>query len=239
MIYVLLWQSLSLSPSVRHAVLQYLSRTTHRVLKSGLEWEVLLNMDPRSFQSHMRLTREQFNHFVDQLKRSGLSDDQQPGGFSQPPVVQKALVFLWYMGNQNSFREISDKFNVSRGSAHNIVLEVLEVTCSLAHMYITLPTDCDKGVISAVFYRLCGIRAIIGAIDGCHIKIQRPAIRGGDYLNRKGFYSLLLQGTVDDQGRFLDIFTGVPGKVHDSRMLRMLCSHFLKTGSRRWVQVTS
>ncbi len=106
-------------------------------------------MDPRSFQSHMRLTREQFNHFVDQLKRSGLSDDQQPGGLAQPPVVQKALVFLWYMGNQNSFREISDKFNVSRGSAHNIVLEVLEVT-----MYITLPTDCDKGVISAVFYRL-------------------------------------------------------------------------------------
>ncbi len=91
---------------------------------------------------------------------------------------------------------------------------------SPAHMYITLPNDCDKGVISAVFYRLCGIRAIIGAIDGCHIKIQRPAIRGGDYLNRKGFYSLLLQGIVDDQGRFLDIFTGVPGKVHDSRMLR-------------------
>lgn len=71
-----------------------------------------------------------------------------------------------------------------------------------------------------MFYRLCGIRGIIGAIDGCHIHIQRPVVRGGDYLNRKGFYSLLLQGIVNDQGRFLDIFIGVPGKLHDSRMLR-------------------
>lgn len=128
----------------RHAILQCYSLTAHRVLKTGLQWEILLNMDPCSFQSHMRLTREQFNCFVDQLKRSGLSDDQQPGGLARPPVVQKALMFLWYMSNQNSFREISDKFNVSRGAAHNIVLEILDVTCSLAHMYITWPTDCEK-----------------------------------------------------------------------------------------------
>ncbi len=45
-------------------------------------------------------------------------------------------------------------------------------------------------------------------------------VRGGDYLNCKQFYSVLLQGVVDDQDRFIDIFVGSPGKVHDSSMLR-------------------
>ncbi|KAK0154309.1 putative nuclease HARBI1 [Merluccius polli] len=66
-----------------------------------------------------------------------------------------------------------------------------------------------------------------GAIDGCHIKIQRPTLRGGDYLNRKGFYSVLLQGIVNERGRFLDIFVGPPGRVHDARMLRT--SDFYRT----------
>lgn len=167
-------------------------------------------MDPSSFQSHMRLTREQFNCFVDQLKRSGLSDDQQPGGPARPPVVQKAHVFLWYMGNQNSIFPVEQLIIMS---LRFWMLPARLLTC----------TDCDKRVISAVFCRLCGIRGIIGAIDGCHIHIQRPVVRGGDYLNRKGFYSLLLKGIVNDQGRFLDIFIG----VHDSRMLR--ASTFFET----------
>ncbi|KAJ8371752.1 hypothetical protein AAFF_G00302590 [Aldrovandia affinis] len=59
-----------------------------------------------------------------------------------------------------------------------------------------------------------------GAIDGCHIKLQRPPVRGGDYLNRKGYYSVVLQGIVDERGRFRDIYVGAPGRVHDSRILR-------------------
>ncbi|CAL8388268.1 unnamed protein product [Boreogadus saida] len=30
----------------------------------------------------------------------------------------------------------------------------------------------------------------------------------------------LLQGIVNDEGRFIDIFVGPPGRVHDARMLR-------------------
>ncbi len=38
-------------------------------------------------------------------------------------------------------------------------------------------------------------------------------------MNCKSFYSTLLQGIVDKRGRFLDIFAGPPGRVHDARML--------------------
>ena len=38
---------------------------------------------------------------------------------------------------------------------------------------------------------------------------------------QEGLLSVLLQGIVDDLGRFTDIFAGPPGRVHDARMLRV------------------
>lgn len=37
--------------------------------------------------------------------------------------------------------------------------------------------------------------------------------------SRKSYYSSL-QGTVDERGRFIDIFSGPPGRVHNARMFR-------------------
>lgn len=39
-------------------------------------------------------------------------------------------------------------------------------------------------------------------------------------MNYKSFYSVLLQGIVDERGQFIDIFAGAPGTVQDARMLK-------------------
>ena len=79
-----------------------------------------------------------------------------------------------------------------------------------------------RSLLSAgVFARSSGIANIIGAIDGCHIRLRRPWRHGSDYLNRKRYFSVLLQGICDDRGRFIDVFVGPPGRVHDARMLRL------------------
>ena len=39
-------------------------------------------------------------------------------------------------------------------------------------------------------------------------------------MNRKGYFSILLQGVCDDRGKLMDVFIGPPGRVHDARMLR-------------------
>ena len=38
---------------------------------------------------------------------------------------------------------------------------------------------------------------IVGAIDGCHIEINAPPENKEDYFNRKQYYSINLQGTVN------------------------------------------
>ncbi|KAL2099480.1 hypothetical protein ACEWY4_003874 [Coilia grayii] len=62
---------------------------------------------------------------------------------------------------------------------------------------------------------------VAGAIDGTHITIRAPSENSSDYYNRKGNYSIILQGVVDHRMRFWDINVGRPGKVHDARVLSL------------------
>ena len=62
-----------------------------------------------------------------------------------------------------------------------------------------------------------GVPQCVGAIDGCHILIS-PAMNRTDYYNRKGWYSMILQGVVDHSYCFMDINVGWPGSVHDAHV---------------------
>ena len=57
-----------------------------------------------------------------------------------------------------------------------------------------------------------------GAVDGTHIPIVSPKECPADYYNRKGWHSIILQSTVDHAGRFMDVYVGWTGRVHDARV---------------------
>lgn len=61
---------------------------------------------------------------------------------------------------------------------------------------------------------------VIGAIDGTHIEINRPAIDPDSYYTRKKTYAVHAQGVVDHQKKFIDVFVGYPGSVHDDRVFK-------------------
>lgn len=61
---------------------------------------------------------------------------------------------------------------------------------------------------------------ILGAIDGCHIRIVKPQNYPNSYINRKGYPSVLLQGICDSRKLFLDVYAGEPGSIHDARLLQ-------------------
>ncbi|XP_046556706.1 protein ALP1-like [Haliotis rubra] len=57
-----------------------------------------------------------------------------------------------------------------------------------------------------------------GAIDATHIPIVAPQQFHSDTVNRKGFYSIIMQAVCDDKYRFTDVCIGWPGRVHDARV---------------------
>lgn len=88
---------------------------------------------------------------------------------------------------------------------------------------ICLPTPQELQVITqgvAALARSDAFDRVAGALDGCHVRIKSPGnVNAADYINYKLFPSIHLQAVCDAQGRFLDIFVGYPGSVHDAKVL--------------------
>ncbi|XP_013886551.1 uncharacterized protein LOC106534454 [Austrofundulus limnaeus] len=200
----------------RRRLLMILLEREQIFTEPGGRWEEMPNADPSAFVRHFRLTKTQFFYLLMQLQVNGLKEGPAP----PVSVAKKVLMFLWFMANQGDFSDMSDKFAVPPPSAYGIISEVLKVISTMGRTFVSWPSDGQRASSAAAFLRLSGLGGVIGAIDGCHIRMRRPAVRGGDYINHRSFYSILLQAVVDEGGRFTDIFAGPPGRVRDERMLR-------------------
>ena len=64
-----------------------------------------------------------------------------------------------------------------------------------------------------------GMVQCASAIDGCHIPVKLPKHYHTDSYNRKGRYSVIVQGSVDHDYLFCNINIGWPGSVHDAHVL--------------------
>jgi len=125
------------------------------------------------------------------------------------------LMTLWYLCNTETFRQCSDRFNVTKSSYHRIITKIIEFLIRKSGQYIVWPTGQRLHKIKSEFFKMHGIDGVIGAIDGSHIKIKRPTSKDHYvYYNKKGVYSLLIQGVCDYQKKFISFFCGEPGSIH-------------------------
>lgn len=82
-----------------------------------------------------------------------------------------------------------------------------------------MPDPARQTDIAASFQLSCGLPNIIGIIDGTHIRLSAPVGGDPDYINRKGFPSVVLQVIVDDNLLITSAQTGWLGFSHDERIL--------------------
>lgn len=59
----------------------------------------------------------------------------------------------------------------------------------------------------------------VGAIDRCHIRIKPPNTHKEVYFTYKQSHSIQMQA-ICDTGRFINVFIGYPGSVHDTRIFK-------------------
>lgn len=179
-------------------------------------------MDSSNLQRLVGVSREKFDQFVGILERMGQSDTPfRYAGQGHISLRKKALLFLWYMSTSDSFREIARKFRLSQSAAYQTVERVLKDVSHHSSNFVAWMNANEKSRNAERFHAETGFRNVVGAIDGCQIRILRPPQEGDNYLNVKGFYSILLQAVCDSQGNFVDIFVGPPGCMNDATMLRM------------------
>ncbi|RXN13240.1 nuclease HARBI1 [Labeo rohita] len=135
----------------------------------------------------------------------------------------EVLVFLYWLAHAASYRVVSMAFDIPKSTVHDIVHRISRAVICILKRVITIPTPDDLEEVGAGFAQLAGSPAfctVAGAIDGCHIRIKAPASDAPCYFNRKLFHSVQLQAITDHKGKFIDIFVGYPGSVHDARVLK-------------------
>ena len=174
-------------------------------------WEHIVNesFTPNDWLSNFRMSRNTFLYLCNELRDKILKRDTD----MRPAisVEKRVAITLWYMATNSDYRTVGHLFGVSTASVCRIRREVCQAIVKvLLRKYIHIPTD---SALSAVLSGFAGkgFPQCAGAIDGCHIPIEAPQQCPADYHNRKGWYSIVLQGLVDHAGCFIGINVGWPG----------------------------
>lgn len=142
------------------------------------------------------------------------------GGWPTIGKDKQILVTLWYLANQETFRQVSDRFGITESACYYTISHIVQSIVDMREKYIKWPVRDSYAQVAAAFEQKKGIPNILGTIDGSHISINQPIQNQIDYVNRKGTHSILLQGVVDHRKLFIDVYCGEPGSIHDARLLR-------------------
>ena len=133
-------------------------------------------------------------------------------------------IALWCLATCSEYRTIGHLFGVARCTVCVIVQNTCKaIVDNLLSIYISFPRGEDLCHVVEGFKNKWGMIQCAGSIHGCHIPVRPPASNHTDYYNRKGWYSVLLQGVVDQKYLFTDTCIGWPGSVHNARVLANSC----------------
>ena len=182
-------------------------------------WTVKYVFKTNDWCENFRMRKETFEFLCNRLRNY---ITKQCTNMSQPiSVEERVAVTLWYLSAGSGFRTVAWLFGISKSSVCTIVRETCDAIVQvLQKQMIKLPKgDMLDRVIEGFEFKW-GFPNCVGAVDGTHIPVTPPSNCRTDYYNRKGSYSIILQGLVDFKYLFTDIYVGWPGKVHDARVFR-------------------
>uniref|UniRef100_A0A8C3T5Y6 DDE Tnp4 domain-containing protein n=1 Tax=Chelydra serpentina TaxID=8475 RepID=A0A8C3T5Y6_CHESE len=132
-------------------------------------------------------------------------------------IQKRVAIALWKLATPDSYWSVANQFGVGKSTVGVAVMQVAHAIVDLL-----LPKVVTLGDVQVIIdgFAVMGFPNCGGAIDGTHIPILGPEHQGSQYINRKGYFSMVLQALVDHKGCFTNINVGWPGKVHDARVFK-------------------
>ena len=118
--------------------------------------------------------------------------------------IDQVLIALRFYASGNFLQVIGDTVGVDKSTVSRAVHDVSQLLSAKQSMFIKWPTT--AAVINENrngFYRRRRFPETIGCIDGTQIRIIAPSKNESDFVNRKGFHSINVQGVCDHKGKFL------------------------------------
>ncbi|XP_023226904.1 protein ANTAGONIST OF LIKE HETEROCHROMATIN PROTEIN 1-like, partial [Centruroides sculpturatus] len=179
--------------------------------------------DDFTFRSHFRMSRHSIQKLLE-FVQDDLQTSETDGvgkNLTTIPVIKKILITVWYLANQESYRQIADRFGVWKSTAHYIISATIKAIASHQHDFIQWPESHQYKSIANDFESKRHFPGVIGAIDGTYIHCKPPMNGRNAFVNRKGDPSIILQAVCNSNKVFLDVFADRAGSTHDARVFRI------------------
>ncbi|KAK0138523.1 putative nuclease HARBI1 [Merluccius polli] len=134
----------------------------------------------------------------------------------------EVLIYTYWLAHGLSYQVVSSVQCTKGYCALSVIHRVAQSIWNNLSRVLSFPQAEELQAVGVGFADISGTPAfanVVGAIDGSHIWIKPPQLHCLDYLNYKNFYSINMQAIFDAKGKFLDIYVGYPGSVHDTRVM--------------------
>lgn len=142
-------------------------------------------------------------------------------------VEKQVAIALRRLASGESQVSVGAAFGVGQSTVSQVTWRFIEALEERATHHLNWPDFNRMQEIKLGFEASFGLPNCCGAIDGTHIMMTLPAVQtSDDWCDQEKNYSMLLQGIVDHEMRFIDIMTGLPGGMTFSRLLK--CSAFFR-----------
>ena len=107
----------------------------------------------------------------------------------------RLAIFLYHVSHGAVYTVLVNQFGVGKSTVSGIIGNISQaIVQHLSTQFIRFP-NFDEAMHSIEHWReKSGIPGIVACIDGTHIPIIQPARTGTAYCNRKGYYSINVQG---------------------------------------------
>ena len=162
----------------------------------------------------MRLPRHEVEQLAELLKDDLAPDDACVR--NPVPLLKRVCIAITKLASCCEYRVVGEKYGVSKSTVYRCVTAFCYAMAKHKGKFIKFPTTEEACAIADRIAESHGYIQAFGAIDGSHIAINPPADGLADYINRKMYPSIVLQGLVDDRYTFRDVSCKCPGSMHDS-----------------------
>ncbi|XP_056419239.1 uncharacterized protein LOC130360709 [Hyla sarda] len=174
---------------------------------------------PDKFLRYLRMT---INSFDELLLRIGDKIRRQDTHLRRSiSPEERLIVTLKFLASGESFSSLHLQFHLGISTISGIV----RTTCvalweCLLEDYLPEPSAQGWLDIADKFQDVTQFPNCVGAIDGKHIRIQKPAHTGLEFYNYKKFFSTILMAIADAQCPFIVVDIGTYGRTNDSRVFK-------------------
>lgn len=175
------------------------NRRERRYRPRGLN---IVGLHDSELRARYRFGRNSIN-YITNLLHEDLVRDTYRGHALEPK--QQVLIALRFFATGSFLQVIGDTFGVDKSTVSRVVRDVSLALNRMQHRFIKWPSNEEVNLIKNNFFLQAGFPCVIGCVDCTHVRIQAPHENENNYVNRKRYHSINVQGICDHEGTFYQL----------------------------------